>query len=480
MLETFFEGNYWFSRFLLQRSLGAIYLIAFLNALTQFRPLMGEKGLMPAPHLLKRISFKRKPSIFHWYYSDQFFGIIAWIGVALSIIALFGISESGPIWFSMLVWFTLWLLYQSIVNIGYPFYGFGWESMLLEAGFFAIFLGPFDMAVPVLVIWMFCWMLFRVEFGAGLIKMRGDQCWRELTCLNYHHETQPLPNPLSRFFHLMPESYHKMETGFNHFVQLVVVWGLFFPQPVASIAAGVIILSQFYLIISGNYAWLNWLTLSLGFSALSDGVITQLTGLAPPETASIPLVYNGIVVLLAVIVLIMSIKPTQNMLSKNQKMNFNYNPLHLVNTYGAFGSVTKTRNEIIIEGTTDENISEDTEWRSYEFKGKPGDPSQRPPQVSPGHYRLDWQMWFAAMGSYQNNPWFITLLRKLLENDEATLKLLKNDPFSGTSPKYIRSRLYQYEFTSREEYKKTGNWWKRRLVEEYTRPVSRKDLGTRN
>ena len=472
MFDLIPEGNYWFSRFLIQRALAAIYLISFLNAIKQFRPLMGENGLMPVTEMLKRLSFKRSPSIFHWHYSDRFFGLISWIGAGLSIVALLGLSESGPIWLSMIIWFLLWVLYQSIVNIGYPFYGFGWESMLLEAGFFAIFLGPFDMATPVLVIWMFCWMLFRVEFGAGLIKMRGDDCWQDLTCLNYHHETQPLPNPLSRFFHQLPESYHKMETGFNHFVQLVVIWGLFFPQPVASIAAVLIITSQLYLILSGNYSWLNWLTLSLGFSGFSDGVITQISGYVPPATTAVPLAYEVIIIALTALVVILSIQPVKNMLSKSQKMNFNFNPFHLVNTYGAFGNVTKTRREIIIEGTTDKKITEDTEWQAYEFKGKPGNTDRKPPQISPWHYRLDWQMWFAAMGSYKNNPWFVVLLKKLLQNDESALNLLKNSPFTEEPPKYIRARLFKYEFTTGKEQDKTGQWWKRDYIRDYIQPIS--------
>jgi len=473
ILEGLYSSDYWFSKFLLQRGLALIYLIAFINALNQFIPLMGANGLLPVPQFLNRMSFKKKPSLFHWHYSDTFFKAVTGFGLFLSILALSGISDRGPFWISMLVWFLLWAIYLSIVNVGVIFYGFGWESMLLEAGFYAIFLGPLYWAAPVLVIWIIRWMLFRVEFGAGLIKMRGDQCWRDLTCLNYHHETQPLPNPLSWYFHQLPESLHKVETFFNHLVQLVAVWGLFFPQPVASISAGLIILSQGYLIISGNYSWLNWLTIVLAFSGFSDGVIQSIFGLTAPNIVSVRFYYGIIVAILATVVIYMSIGPVKNMLSSSQRMNFSFNPIHLVNTYGAFGSVTKKRFEIIVEGTMDNILEEETKWKEYEFKGKPGNPGRRPSLVSPYHLRLDWQMWFAAMSTTPHrHPWFQSLVAKLLQNDEQTLGLIKKNPFPNEPPKYIRARLFRYEYTAFKESRETGNWWKREYVRDYITPQS--------
>ncbi len=479
-LSQFYTGDYWFSRLLLQRALGFIYLLAFVNALNQFPALCGSNGLLPIGPYLRQVSFKSAPSVFHLSYSDGLFKGIAWVGIFLSFIALSGISDSGPLWLSMLVWFLLWALYLSIVNVGQLFYGFGWESMLLEVGFFAIFLGPSHMAAPVLVIWMIRWMLFRVEFGAGLIKMRGDQCWRELTCLNYHHETQPLPNPLSRYFHLLPGPLHKAETFFNHTVQLVIIWGLFFPQPVASIAAGLIIISQVYLIISGNYSWLNWLTLTLAFSGFSDGVIQNIISVTPPEASSIPTYFQVTIYLLGIAVLLMSYKPVTNMFSSSQMMNFSFNPIHLVNTYGAFGTVTKTRYEIILEGTTDNEITSETEWKAYEFKGKPGDPGKRSPQISPYHLRLDWQMWFAAMSSPHQNRWLHQLIHKLLLGDKPTEKLLKDVPFKDGPPQFIRARLFRYRYAKSKERKKSGRWWKRSYVNDYKRPISLDDFSGYN
>jgi hypothetical protein len=476
MFEGVYQNEYWLSRLVMQRGLGLMYLIAFLVAINQFRPLLGENGLLPVPRFLQRVPFSNAPSIFQWHYSDRFFAVIAWLGLGLSTVAMIGLSEAGPLWFSMLIWFLLWILYLSIVNVGQIFYGFGWESLLLEAGFYAIFLGPMHYHAPLLVIFIIRWLVFRVEFGAGLIKMRGDDCWRNLTCLNYHHETQPMPNPLSRYFHLMPERFHKIETLFNHIVQLGAVWLLFLPQPLATIGAGFIILSQLYLIISGNYAWLNWMTLILAFSGISDNYLQIIIPANVPTTLSSPVFFEVMLVLLFVVVAYMSINPIKNMISRRQRMNASFNPLHLVNTYGAFGSVTRKRYEIIIEGTTDEQITDDTKWKPYEFKGKPGNPERIPRQCAPYHFRLDWQIWFAAMSSIRSNPWLIRFIKKLLEGDEPTLNLLEDNPFKSKPPSYIRAKLYHYKFTDHVEYQQTGNWWKRNFSRIYLPPKSLDDL----
>jgi len=476
MLEGVYQGSYWISRFVIQRGLGLMYLIAFAVAINQFRPLVGENGLLPIPRFLRRVSFKKAPSIFHWHYSDCFFGLIAWSGLALAALATLGFSEAGPWWLSILIWLLLWVIYLSIVNVGQLFYGFGWESLLLEAGFYAIFLGPMHYYAPLVMIFIIRWLVFRVEFGAGLIKMRGDKCWRDLTCLNYHHETQPMPNPMSRYFHLMPEWFHKMETLFNHIVQLGAVWLLFLPQPLATIGALLVILSQGYLIISGNYAWLNWMTLLLAFSGISDAYLSKVLPMSIPDQLISPLPFQILIIILGMGVVYMSIGPVKNMLSRNQRMNASFNPLHLVNTYGAFGSVTRKRYEIIIEGTTDETITDDTEWQAYEFKGKPGDPERVPPQFAPYHLRLDWQIWFAAMSSIRSNPWLLRFILKLLEDDTPSQKLLKENPFPDQPPKFIRARLFHYQFTNRKERKKSGNWWKRQLEGIYLPPQSLEDL----
>lgn len=476
MIEGLYQSEYWLSTFIIQRGIGFIYGIAFLVAINQFRPLLGENGLLPVPRFLNRIPFKSAPSIFHWHYSDRFFGIIAWAGLALALVAALGISDAGPVWLSMGVWLLLWILYLSIVNVGQLFYGYGWESLLLEAGFYAIFLGPIKYESSMVMVFVLRWLVFRIEFGAGLIKMRGDKCWRNLTCLNYHHETQPIPNPLSRFFHLLPKKLHKVETLFNHIVQLGAVWLLFLPQPFATIGALLIILSQLYLIISGNYAWLNWLTLLLAFSGISDNYLAYLIAFAPPKELSANSLLEVLMIFVGIIVAYLSINPIKNMISPRQRMNASFNPLHLVNTYGAFGSVTRTRYEIVIEGTTDHNLDTETTWQEYEFKGKPGTTKRIPMQWVPYHLRLDWQMWFAAMTPIRSNTWLLKFIYQLLKGNQDTLKLLSYNPFSDQAPKHIRARLFKYRFANRNEYKETGDWWKRSFERSYLPPRSLDDF----
>jgi hypothetical protein len=462
--------DYWLARLVFQRALAAIYLIAFLVALRQFVPLLGERGLLPVPDFVRAVPFRRSPSLFHFRYSDGLLRVVAWIGIALSVAALVGLPDAWPVPLTMLLWAALWVLYLSIVNVGQTFYSFGWETLLLEAGFLAIFLGPAWTAPPLLLIWLLRWLLFRVEFGAGMIKIRGDRCWRDLTCLYYHHETQPMPNPLSWYFHHLPKPLHRAEVLGNHFAQLVVPFFLFFPQPIASAAGVVIIITQGWLVLSGNFSWLNAITMTLAIASLNDAFLGTVVPIARPALVSEPW-HQWLVVGVSIVVVLLSYRPARNLLSRRQLMNTSFDPLHLVNTYGAFGSITKERFEIVIEGTDEGVLLPNTTWREYEFKAKPGDARRRPPQYAPYHLRLDWLMWFAAMSSPMYHDWFVPMIVKLLEADAATLRLLRRDPFAGSRPRFIRATLYLYRFTTPRERRETGAWWVRSRVDEYLRPV---------
>src|SRR5712692_9318061 len=467
--------DYWLTRFVFERALGAIYLVAFLVTVNQFRPLLGERGLLPAPEFIRAVPFRASPTFFHLVgYSDRRLLIVAWAGAALSVVATLGLLDGVGYtipFASMAIFALLWVLYLSIVNIGQTFYSFGWESLLLETGFLTIFLGPATTTPQFSLIVLIRWLLFRVEFGAGLIKMRGDRCWRDLTCLYYHHETQPMPNPLSWYFHHLPRSMHRVEVLGNHLAQLVVPWFLFAPQPVATLAGLVIVVTQSWLVLSGNFAWLNVITIVLAFAAFDDAALARVLPIdRPAVAASLP--HEALVILVTLLVLALSYRPARNLLSSRQLMNSSFDPLHLVNTYGAFGSVTKKRYEVIIEGTADPEPTAASEWREYEFKAKPGDVRRRPPQYAPYHLRLDWLMWFAAFSSPRYHEWFIPLLGKLLESDRPTLRLLRRDPFGGHPPRFVRALLYLYRFTTPTEHRKTGAWWHRDLVGDYVPPVS--------
>lgn len=476
------SATYWITRLVFQRGLAVAYLVAFAAIVHQFKPLLGERGLLPVPQFVKAASFWSSPSIFHWFPKDAAFMLCGWLGLALALFALSGYSEKLGNAVSMATWALLWALYLSYVNVGQTFYAFGWESLLVETGFYAIFLGSATSAPSFLTILLLRWTLFRVMFGAGLIKIRGDECWRDLTCLYYHYETQPMPNPFSWYFHRLPLWFHSFSVFGNHIVELFVPFLYFFPQPLAAIAGITTILFHGWLAASGNFAFLGFLTVILAIPAIPDsywryiipfGVVGALQPISTP--------YLYAIYAVAGLVILLSYFPVKNLFSPGQIMNTSFNPLHLVGTYGAFGSITRPRYEVIIEGTTEEALRFETTWQEYEFIGKPGNLKRRLPQVAPYHLRLDWLMWFqpfraevtgqgVSVSGY--DPWFLHFIQKLLQNDKQTLSLMRLNPFAEKPPKYIRALFYKYHFTTLKERRETGAWWKRELKGMYLPPLS--------
>ncbi|NMO90467.1 lipase maturation factor family protein [Actinomycetospora sp. TBRC 11914] len=453
------DPSYAVARWLVAHLVALVYGLGFLVVLTQFRPLAGEHGLTPAPELIARSRFRDRPSLL-WWYSDRRAVALAVVGLVLAVGALVGVADLLPIGGWLAWWGVLWVLYLSFVNVGGLWYGYGWETLLLEAGFLVTFLGPPSVAPPAPILWLLVWLLFRVEFGAGLIKMRGDSCWRDLTCLDYHHETQPLPGPTSRWFHHLPAPLHRVETAANHVVQLVVPFGLFAPQPVASIAAALVVVTQAWLVASGNFAWLNLLTIVLALSAVDDGswahVLPSSWIAAAGGQAPLPTWFGVVALVVTALMAVLSIWPVMNMLRPGQLMNAGITPVHLGNTYGAFGTVTRHRDEVIIEGL---ESADDAGWRAYELPAKPGDPFRRPPQLAPYHRRLDWQLWFVPLIPSTARVWLPRLLDRLLAADPRILALFRVDPFDGRPPRAVRVRLVRYRFTTRAERRETGAFW---------------------
>jgi hypothetical protein len=453
--------GYEFARQVLQRGTAALYLVAFLGGLAQFPALLGERGLLPVRRYLATPHGRRAPSIFRLHYSDRMLRAVCAVGAIVAASLVVGVPQLGPPWVPLVLFLVIWAFYLSIVTVGQTFYAFGWESLLLEAGFVVAFLGSNEIAPPLLVLIFLRWLVFRVEFGAGMIKMRGGREWRDLTALMYHHETQPMPNPLSRWAHLAPAWFHRLEVIGNHVAQLIVPFLLFTPQPVAAVAASVIVLSQLWLVATGNFAWLNWITIVLAFSAIGDGAVAALIPAWDVERpyAPTPLWFTILVVAVVAGLVVLSFRPARNLVSRRQLMNASFNRFHLVNAYGAFGTVTQRRDEVIVEGTRDVD-PRDAEWVAYEFKGKPGDPRRAPGQFAPSHLRLDWLMWFLALGS-ADSGWFRTFLVRLLESDPATLRLLARDPFDGERPLWVRARVFRYRFATRGERREHGVIWMR-------------------
>ncbi|MGW8565807.1 lipase maturation factor family protein [Isoptericola sp. NPDC055881] len=476
-LATWFEGwwattDYDVAREVLQRGVAVLLCLAFVQALAQFRPLLGERGLLPVPAFTARVRFRQAPSLFHAHYSDRFLVVVAGLGTAGAAAVVVGLPQAGPWWVTTLVLLGLWAAYLSVVSVGQRFYGFGWETLLCELAFLAAWFGSPAVPVPFLLVLAARWLLFRVELGAGLIKWRGDPAWRDLTALDYHHETQPMPGPFSWHAHHLPRWWHRTEVVGNHVTQLLVPWLLWLPQPLPSVAGGVVVLTQGWLVLTGNFAWLNWATIVLGAAAVSDGVWDALLGglgaAAPVPVPGTPAGYLVVVAVVALLLAALSVRPALNLASRHQKMNASFEPLRLVNAYGAFGSVTRRRDEVVVEGTLADHPGPD-DWREYGFRGKPGAVDRRPPQVAPYHLRLDWVLWFVPLGA--SGPWIARLCLRLLEADPATLRLLRRDPFDGAAPRWVRMRLYRYRFTTRDERRRSGAWWVRHELATLVDPV---------
>lgn len=471
------------------RLLGVVYAIAFLVAANQILPLIGSNGLLPiglyVDHVREALGstssgFLRLPSIFWFANSDTALVVTAWAGVALSGLVVIGFGNAPLL-------ATLWALYMSFVHLGQDWYGYGWEIQLLETGFLAIFLCPLLDArpfprrePPLIVIWLFRWLIFRLMLGSALIKLRGDPVWRDLTALYYHFETQPLPNPLSRWFHFLPKPVLQFGVLFNFLAELVSPFFVFWPRLARHIAGTVIVLFLGTLIVSGNLSFLDWLTLIPALACFDDGVWSKIlprsliaraeaaAGSAQPSRVMLATTW-----VLCALVAVLSIQPVINMISPRQVMNTSFNPLDLVNTYGAFGTVGRERFNVVFEGTNDDSPRDDGDWKSYPYKGLPVELGKMPPQVAPYHLRLDWQMWFASMASPQEYPWTVHLIWKLLHNDPGTLSLFAGNPFPGKPPRYVRAVLYQYAFAPSGNPQ--GNWWTRRKLGPWIPPLSADD-----
>jgi hypothetical protein len=481
--------RYWLTRFVILRLLGAVYAVAFFTAAKQILPLIGSHGLLPLDPFLERVEhglgsttvgFLRLPSLFWFAHSDTVLQVAAWVGLGLSCIVLAGYANA-------LLLTALWFLYMSFVHLGQDWYGYGWEIQLLETGFLAIFLCPLldgrplpKRAPPVVVIWLFRWLIVRIMLGAALIKLRGDPVWRDLTALYYHFETQPIPNPLSRWFHFLPRWILQAGVLFNYLAELVAPWFVFYPRIARHVAGIVMVMFQVVLIVSGNLSFLNWLTIIPALACFDDSFWSRLLPGALTrrvETAAAAarpsLAMQRTSWVLAFIVGLLSLQPVVNIISPHQIMNTSFDPLDLVNTYGAFGSVGRDRLNVVFEGTDAAVPDARAVWKAYPYVALPVALDKRAVQVAPYQPRLDWQMWFAAMGSPSQYPWTLHLIWKLLHNDPGALSLLGGNPFPQKPPHYIRAMLYRYQFVPMGD--STANWWKREALGLWLPPLSADD-----
>jgi hypothetical protein len=384
------------------------------------------------------------------------------------------------------------ILYLSIVTTGQAFMSFQWDALLLEAGFLAIFLGWSSLAP-----WMFRWLLFRLMFMSGVVKLAsGDRSWHALTAMRYHYWTQPLPTPLAWYLHQLPPWFQSFSTAVVLAVELGVPFLIWFPRRVRLLAAGILILFQVLIMLTGNYAFFNLLAIALCLWLVDDARLTKPTSAKTGQmwgtvglparfvarararwlerTKSVPRVAIGTGV--AILILFASIGEITGPVLHWRPPGAGaalgtLAPFEIVNSYGLFAVMTTTRMEIVIEGSSD-----GVTWQAYEFKYKPGDVKRRPAWVEPHQPRLDWQMWFAALGNYEQNPWLLRFMLRLLQGSPEATRLLASNPFAKAPPVYVRALFYQYSFTGWLERRATGAWWKREYRGFYLPPLTREDF----
>ncbi|HTT07608.1 MAG TPA: lipase maturation factor family protein [Gammaproteobacteria bacterium] len=454
---------------LLLRGLGLIYLFAFASYAVQVEGLIGARGILPLQtylsllheHLGTRAYFV-VPNVFWFDASDAALHAVCWTGVLASVLLTVGFWQRA-----MLI--LLYALYLSLTHAGQVFMTFQWDMLLLEAGFLGIFLPG---GSPVIV-WLFRWLTFRFMFLAGAAKITsGDVTWRNLTALNYHFETQPLPTPLAWYAHQSPSWLLEAGVVMTLLVELVLVFLIFLPRRPRMLAAWCILSFETFILLTGNYNFFNLLVMLLCVSLFDDQAFNiRAPCIVRVRSKAVAWMHGVLAVLLVSLGLIVIESQLTRHRPPEPLAEFRdfFVSYFIVSPYGLFANMTTRRPEIVIEGSNNQ-----LRWAEYEFKYKPSALNRRPLWNFPHQPRLDWQMWFAALGDPRSEWWFGHLLQRLLENSPPVTALFERNPFPDSPPRYIRALLYDYHFTSYEERRETGHWWKRELLGTYFPIVSLK------
>ena len=502
---TYFWAHRWFLR-----ALGLVYLIAFVSLWIQVDGLVGADGILPIGDYLSlargQIGFKAVwilPTLCWFNSSNTFLHFLCGGGVLLSLLLICRIAPAISLG-------VLFVFYLSLSIAGQAFLSFQWDILLLETGFLAIFFAPWRLwpkgnpgsTIPAtapspVAMFLLKFLLFKLMFMSGVVKLTsGDTVWGwidhsfhwgALTALDYHYWTQPLPTIFAWFADKHPQWFKKFSVAFCLVVEIIVPFFIWAPRRPRLIAAGLLIFLQLAIAITGNYCFFNLLTLALCLLLVDDASLKRLEGRAPASPASQELrppyaseacalrtakrlqIANFAAIIVLIITLPLNLwlcytalKPEVDWPKPLQMLYAHIEPFRILNGYGLFRVMTKERPEIQVEGSAD-----GIDWVSYEFKWKPGDVNRVPRWCAPHQPRLDWQMWFAALGGRRQEQWFGDFIVRLLQNEPAVTRLLARNPFPDKPPKYVRAILYKYQFTTSEERRATGAWWKRREIGEF-------------
>jgi len=437
------------------RVLGLIYFIAFLSFGVQASGLIGLRGILPYNEYLAgmrqalgKTAYWEIPSLLWLHPSDAALAAVWVAGALCAVVAVVGYYQRAALAACLVLWLSL-------CAVGQDFLSYQWDVLLLEAGFLAIFVDDSPVRI-----WLFRWLIFRLMFFSGAGKLlSGDNTWRNLTALTYHYRTQPLPTPLAWYFDKLPLGAQKASTLFVLVAEVGAPLLFFAPRQLRHIGAWISISLQLLILATGNYTFFNILTIALCLFLFIEPRSAPRTRLHHAVSAAVAGFVGLTTGLLFLDLFAVNLPPGGNFALHAVA------PLRIVNRYGLFTVMTVERPEIVVEGSDDGET-----WYGYEFPYKPGDLLRAPPIVAPHQPRLDWQMWFAALESYQQNGWFVKFMLKLLQGEPAVLRLLQSNPFPHAPPRYIRARFYLYQFTAFGE----KGWWKRQERGLYFPPVSLK------
>lgn len=477
----------WARRWFL-RALGFVYLIAFVSLWVQIDGLIGSNGITPVKDFLPAAREQLGPHYWSvlptlcWFNpSDPFLHFLCGSGVVLSILLIAGIAPA----LSLL---CLFLSYLSLTIAGQTFLSFQWDILLLETGFLSIFLAPWQLwssrgrepPVSGVALFLLKFLLFKLMLMSGVVKLTsGDDSWWNLTALDYHYWSQPLPTVFGWWADQGPEWFKKFSVAFCLVVEIIVPFFIWAPRRLRLAACALLVFLQIVIAVTGNYCFFNLVTVALCLLLIDDAVLWP-RGSASVRTAKRLqdrlAIYGATATLIVTLpingwLIYTAFKPEADWPRPIGVLYERIDPFRVANGYGLFRVMTKDRREIIIEGSAD-----GVDWRAYEFKWKPGDLTRPPGWCAPHQPRLDWQMWFAALGSYRQNPWFVRLMICLLQGNREVTQLFDENPFPHDPPHFVRALFYRYRFTSVEERRRTGAWWKREELGEYLPTISLRDV----
>ncbi len=479
-------ASYFLTRLVFLRVLGLIYLMAFASLSVQMLGLVGSGGILPASETMSAVRAQCDQMGLGW---DRYrlFPTLCWLGAGDA--ALQAQCGMGAVLAALLVAGVapqlclagLWLLYLSLTTIGREFMAYQWDNLLLEVGLLSIFFAPrglwpkqlAESDPPKIFLWLLRWLLFRLMFLSGVVKLTsGDPTWRNLDALSFHYETQPLPTWLGWHADQLPDWFHQSSAVMMFAIELAVPFLIFLPRRLRFLAALAFVALELLIAATGNYGFFNWLTILLCLLLLDDSMIQRWlpkkfvlkfpSRVVVPATAAFKFRLGLAAIFAAMVAVVTFIQISsafrvQRQWPKPVASIYQWmSPLRSVNAYGLFSVMTTSRPEIIVEGSND-----GVRWQAYEFRYKPGDVQHRPAFVAPHMPRLDWQMWFAALGDYRHNPWFLQFCHRLMDGAPEVLALLKHNPFPESPPRYLRAHMYDYQFADGKTRRETGSWWVR-------------------